>query len=230
MANPKIGPINRPGPKTEHILSNIDYEARRGDCIKCGPGMMLNRGDRASGGYRWACSRKRPLSKNNGTKHVLSNIDAENFIANCSFCGPNVRIKIIPRLRNDKFYCVAKGIIKHRDREFLWGKCEHCDMELLKPLSTKTRRRWCDECCPHGTARRLLYLYDLAWPEREAMYFEQDGNCLICGIKEAVAVDHDHSSGAIRGLLCHSCNTTLSYLERPNWANRANAYLRGELI
>ncbi|MFE5507578.1 endonuclease domain-containing protein [Amycolatopsis japonica] len=35
----------------------------------------------------------------------------------------------------------------------------------------------------------------------------QDGRCAICGGREKLYRDHDHDSGLVRGLLCHSCNT-----------------------
>jgi len=46
----------------------------------------------------------------------------------------------------------------------------------------------------------------------------QQGLCALCGNPETairhgktkeLAVDHDHQTGAIRGLLCHACNTGL---------------------
>jgi len=59
-------------------------------------------------------------------------------------------------------------------------------------------------------------------PERYAeMVAEQNGLCAICGKPEcetrngkvkALAVDHDHESGRIRGLLCVACNTGLGKL------------------
>lgn len=42
---------------------------------------------------------------------------------------------------------------------------------------------------------------------------EQGGVCAICGAYpptgRAFAIDHDHKSGEVRGLLCSSCNTAL---------------------
>ncbi len=47
----------------------------------------------------------------------------------------------------------------------------------------------------------------------------QDGKCAICGGAPKrgrnLSVDHDHSTGVVRGLLCVSCNTGVGYFERP---------------
>jgi hypothetical protein len=61
----------------------------------------------------------------------------------------------------------------------------------------------------------------------------QGGKCAICGCenkqnkrKERLAVDHDHRTGAIRGLLCGRCNTGLgSFADSPNLLAVAIAYL-----
>ncbi len=41
----------------------------------------------------------------------------------------------------------------------------------------------------------------------------QDYKCAICGKphseEKKLHVDHDHDTGNIRGLLCHTCNTSL---------------------
>ncbi len=46
------------------------------------------------------------------------------------------------------------------------------------------------------------------------IFKEQKGNCSICGINQnefkiPLAVDHNHKTGQIRGLLCSNCNTSL---------------------
>lgn len=45
-----------------------------------------------------------------------------------------------------------------------------------------------------------------------AMLIEQKGVCAICGKSEEVSpkgvlsIDHDHTTGKVRGLLCDTCN------------------------
>jgi hypothetical protein len=51
------------------------------------------------------------------------------------------------------------------------------------------------------------------------MIQQQNGECAICKTTEpssayaALYVDHDHNTGAIRGLLCWRCNIGLGYLK-----------------
>lgn len=57
---------------------------------------------------------------------------------------------------------------------------------------------------------------------------EQGGGCAICGTPpktRRLAVDHDHKTGAIRGLLCHRCNRTLAAWVTPAWLRHASDYL-----
>jgi hypothetical protein len=59
-----------------------------------------------------------------------------------------------------------------------------------------------------------------------AMYFEQDGKCAIESCqREAKNIDHDHSTGAVRGLLCQGCNVAIGFLEAGNWLTGALSYL-----
>lgn len=62
--------------------------------------------------------------------------------------------------------------------------------------------------------------YGLTVERYNAMYTEQDGLCLICKGKEILtfkgkikrmAVDHNHKTGKVRGLLCNDCNLMLGY-------------------
>lgn len=55
--------------------------------------------------------------------------------------------------------------------------------------------------------RRLRY--GMEQNQYDYLFEEQGGLCAICRDRTAEHVDHDHESGAIRGLLCRTCNTGL---------------------
>lgn len=64
------------------------------------------------------------------------------------------------------------------------------------------------------------------------MMLEQDGVCAVCGnacvTGRRLAVDHDHNTGAVRGLLCIRCNRAVGYLrDDPETALRLADYLAG---
>lgn len=63
--------------------------------------------------------------------------------------------------------------------------------------------------------------YGLKPGELEAMHASQDGLCAICpaelaltGRKGVACVDHDHTTGKVRGLLCRACNVQVGFLEK----------------
>lgn len=61
------------------------------------------------------------------------------------------------------------------------------------------------------------YMYGVTEVQYQAMLDEQGHACAICGETDWAGgrhagsphVDHDHDTGAVRGLLCGSCNTGL---------------------
>jgi hypothetical protein len=56
--------------------------------------------------------------------------------------------------------------------------------------------------------------YGLTQAAFEAMLAEQDGLCAICSLPMSTPkIDHDHSTGRVRGLLCSPCNTGIGHLK-----------------
>ena len=71
--------------------------------------------------------------------------------------------------------------------------------------------------------RKLEYKKDfnITIADYDRMFTEQNGYCAICGRHQSVfsrrlAVDHDHITSKIRGLLCDPCNRGMGMLKEHN--------------
>lgn len=102
--------------------------------------------------------------------------------------------------------------------------CKSCETEF-SPYHP--RQRYCSEGCQRMAARRMtkswkekslttravksynLRKYGISVDEYEDMVESRDSCCDVCGGEENLHVDHCHTSGDIRGLLCRNCNTGL---------------------
>ena len=86
------------------------------------------------------------------------------------------------------------------------------------------KRRW-RERNPERNAREkrgraYRRRYGITIEDYERILIEQGGVCAICSIPPSpnghrLHVDHDHTTGAVRALLCQRCNTAISYFEGP---------------
>lgn len=96
------------------------------------------------------------------------------------------------------------------------------------------RQRFCSRTC-YGRTRRQVDRYGITADDYAALHAAQGGRCLICGDVETVerkgrtrqlCVDHDHATGAVRGLLCSRCNAGLGlFLDDPERLIAAAGYL-----
>jgi hypothetical protein len=86
----------------------------------------------------------------------------------------------------------------------------------------RLRARFCSKQCQRTNSAMRAYqcainrkrLYGISVDEFGALLEAQGGLCAVCkadvpGGKGNWHVDHDHTSGAVRGLLCHHCNLML---------------------
>jgi len=99
-------------------------------------------------------------------------------------------------------------------------KCTKCEYEkpataVYFPLHNKKRNgfdSWCRTCrasyrngINRGKFRSVISDSDLA--DLKASVKE----CVICGAEEPLVVDHCHTTGQIRGMLCNHCNRGLGH-------------------
>lgn len=72
--------------------------------------------------------------------------------------------------------------------------------------------------------------YGISVAQFEQMLAKYEQGCWICKRQVKLCVDHCHSSGKTRGLLCGNCNSAIGMLrDSQDLLERAKAYLRGEL-
>jgi hypothetical protein len=73
----------------------------------------------------------------------------------------------------------------------------------------------------------LKACYGLSPEKYDQMVDDQNNSCAICRTNNIkLFVDHNHSTGTVRGLLCHHCNSMLGYAkEDPTIMVRGVQYL-----
>lgn len=100
---------------------------------------------------------------------------------------------------------------------------------MCRPCAREYGRRWRARTPESGwkaVMRRrhsLRMKYGITLEHYEALKQRQRGLCLICRKRRPLRVDHDHSDGRVRGLLCITCNAHLGWLEV--YGDRARWYL-----
>lgn len=85
---------------------------------------------------------------------------------------------------------------------------------------------------PRQRAWRFRTEYKINLAKYNEMFEKQNGLCAICekpqsDFKYRFAVDHDHKTGQVRGLLCFTCNTRLAVVEDSLFMLKAKDYLGG---
>lgn len=73
---------------------------------------------------------------------------------------------------------------------------------------------------------QLRATYGISLADKRNMELDQRGACKICKSLKPLVVDHDHSTGTIRGLLCDNCNKGLGmFVDNQELLRRAAIYL-----
>lgn len=110
------------------------------------------------------------------------------------------------------FSRLARGISKGKGRKHS-PDCNHC-----KSVRTGNHSSASKVWLAAFHKRKRLRKYGLTQEQYDALFEKQYGVCAICKQPAGkpwftLAIDHDHETGEVRGLLCVTCNTRLGFLE-----------------
>ena len=111
------------------------------------------------------------------------------------------------------------------NKGYMSGKCRVCQNMYHKDNSLRNK-------------------YNISLDDYAEMFEEQGGVCAICQQRsnKLLAVDHDHETGQIRGLLCSNCNTALGMVKEnigtlfmmidylKIWHNERNDFYRSKYL
>lgn len=162
-------------------------------------------------------------------------VNGTSVIVVCAYCGTSFRAGASKKRKYCSITCGRKHLATAERMSAMRSQrkinfsgipgpqlCRICGTGY-QPVSA--RQKWCATCMPDDNARARYRRYGLTEPQWLEMVARHGGKCWICKRREAVCVDHDHATGAIRGALCHKCNQSLGFIEAPEWFAAARSYL-----
>lgn len=110
------------------------------------------------------------------------------------------------------------------------------NMNWLAPVGVKPQWATPEQRAVYGREWHLRKRFRITGEDYTAMLAEQNGACAVCKKQEThtyksgkakdLAVDHDHATGSVRGLLCFNCNQGIGRLkDDPMLLRRAALYI-----
>lgn len=127
----------------------------------------------------------------------------------CKKCGFEGRLEDFPKHSNGKYR----------------GSCHKCTNAMFARFAQKYRD------LPGARNKFLVKKFGITEDQYNQQVLKQGGGCAICKRTKCptgrnLAVDHDHNSNEIRGLLCAYCNTVLGKMnDDPSLLREAAMYL-----
>lgn len=128
----------------------------------------------------------------------------------------------MPLSTKQKYYKKNRDKVRSRQKEWY----EKNKIRIIAEKQAYAKRN------PKKILHWNLAKYGVSADQFEELVVLQDGKCAVCGGKpnggkKRLCVDHNHTTGKLRGLLCDCCNRGLGLLkDNPNILEKAIAYLR----
>lgn len=157
------------------------------------------------------CKNSKPISE-----FTRNKAHKDGLASNCKCCM---------RETHQKNYC--KNKIKSHQSVNEWRKANPDRIRAIK-------RKYYDNNKEKVVDYKLRKAFGISIEEYNCLVQKQNGVCAICGKPEtakykgkpkALAVDHDHKTGEIRGLLCMRCNVEAGIIENKGRLTMILSYL-----
>lgn len=159
----------------------------------------------------------------------------------CQACSKTYYVRAY---RSDSKFC-SQECQNHKQYKRIDLICKGCEQVFTVSKSRKDKV-FCSFKCKFAKCKtkeqkwksdknaQLKYKYGIGLTEVYLMHMDQSSCCAICNKHQSVvlgntlSVDHDHSTGKVRGLLCDPCNMALgSFEDSISSLNNAISYLDG---
>lgn len=145
----------------------------------------------------------------------------------CKECLKSDKVKKLEKIPFGFKICTKCDILKPfseflKDKDCKFGLMAHCkdckgNYTHEHSIKYKTRRHELYLKNKDGFKNNnLINKFGITLDKYNQMVEAQNGVCAICGkeeINKALAVDHNHKTGEVRGLLCGKCNKALGFLD-----------------
>ena len=143
-------------------------------------------------------------------------------VNSCFVCGKDTFKKYCSRecqysdpLRSEAIRSKQLGLV-YKEKE-----CAGCSATFTPH---NFRQKFCNICKIDVSLRARMGRYNLTGVEVTSLMLSNNGKCALCN-RQSKYVDHDHSTGKVRGALCPGCNTALSRVDEEGWLERAKNYV-----
>jgi Recombination endonuclease VII len=144
----------------------------------------------------------------------------------CRYCS-----YVATAVEQGRKYRDLESWIEWRERREEFCKRGHPRTEENIRVDPKTKSRICRVCDVDNRRKKNYGMEPAAY---ESLWEAQDGKCAGCLVEFSeldpfdIHIDHDHTDGHIRGLLCSGCNLGLGKLkDDPAVLRRLLEYLEG---
>lgn len=144
----------------------------------------------------------------------------------CQWCGGLYRTTNKLR-RTCSYECrVAMGNARRSTTQHDWRQCAVCGSDFQPQQKRGVGRIYCSRACREKQKYRRTKdnRTEKYRADYNALAEKQNHRCAICGAEEKsrdrwngrtrrLAIDHCHTTGKVRGLLCTGCNSALGHMQ-----------------